>query len=114
MTLLDFGIILGCKFFVKEITNKKLAEKEPGLKENDVVKSINGQLCDDLTLADARKLLEKSKERLSLIVQRDIPRGANWKWSSQATLYERIGSGTENYCSFFVPSISSFKFLLLS
>lgn len=91
--LSDFGIVLGCKFYVKDITNKKLAEKDPGLKEGDVVLKINDQNCDDLTLSDARKLLDKSRERLSLIVQRDVPRGANWKWSSQATLYERLGSG---------------------
>lgn len=98
----DFGVVLGCKFFIKEITNKKLADKEPGLKENDVVTSINGQRCDDMTLSDARKLLEKSKERLSLIVERDVPRGTNWKWSSQATLYERLGSGmSKNSVVFF-------------
>jgi tight junction protein 1 len=28
----DFGIVLGCRFYIKEILNPKLAEKEPGLK----------------------------------------------------------------------------------
>lgn len=89
---------MGCKFYVKDITNKKLAEKDPGLKEGDVVLKINDQNCDELTLSDARKLLDKSRERLSLIVQRDVPRGTNWKWSSQATLYERLGSGIVFRC----------------
>ena len=32
-----FGIVLGCKYYIKHITNAKLADKEPGLKENDTV-----------------------------------------------------------------------------
>ncbi|KRY75857.1 Tight junction protein ZO-1, partial [Trichinella pseudospiralis] len=87
----DFGIVLGCKFFIKDITNRRLAEKDPGLKEGDVVLKINGENCDQMTLSEARRLLDRSKDRLSLVIQRDVPRGANWKWSSQATLYERIG-----------------------
>ncbi|KRZ73279.1 Tight junction protein ZO-1, partial [Trichinella papuae] len=90
----DFGIVLGCKFFIKDITNRRLAEKDPGLKEGDVVLKINGENCDQMTLNEARRLLDRSKDRLSLVIQRDVPRGANWKWSSQATLYERIG-GTD-------------------
>ncbi|KRX92395.1 Tight junction protein ZO-1 [Trichinella pseudospiralis] len=90
----DFGIVLGCKFFIKDITNRRLAEKDPGLKEGDVVLKINGENCDQMTLSEARRLLDRSKDRLSLVIQRDVPRGANWKWSSQATLYERIG-GTD-------------------
>lgn len=85
--------MLGCKFYIKAITNKKLAEKEPGLKAGDVVLKINAQDCEEMTLSDARKLLEKSKERLSLVIQRDVPRGTTWKWPSQATLYERLGPG---------------------
>uniref|UniRef100_A0A183IH14 Tight junction protein 1b n=1 Tax=Soboliphyme baturini TaxID=241478 RepID=A0A183IH14_9BILA len=79
----DFGIVLGCKFYIKNITNAKLVEKEPGLKEGDVVLKINGESCDQLTLADARKMLEKSRDCISLIVQRDVPRGTKWRWPSQ-------------------------------
>lgn len=72
--LLDFGIVLGCKFYIKEITNgtltvlsngpklsivrhalpilfaEKLAEKDPGLKEGDIVLKVNGQSLDGVTL----------------------------------------------------------------
>lgn len=27
-----------------------------------------------------------------MVIQRDVPRGASWKWGSQNTLYERLGS----------------------
>lgn len=87
----EFGIELGCKFYIKEIRNRKLSEKEPGLKEGDSVLKINGQLCDDLSLSDAKKLLQKYSDKLTLVVQRDVPRGSSWRWPSQSTLYEQLG-----------------------
>uniref|UniRef100_A0A1I7S7E3 Tight junction protein ZO-1 n=2 Tax=Bursaphelenchus xylophilus TaxID=6326 RepID=A0A1I7S7E3_BURXY len=89
----DFGIVLGCKFYIKEINNPKLAEKEPGLKENDNVLRINGQLLEGLSLDEATRLLQRSREKLSLVVQRDVKRGtAGSRWPSQTTVYERLGS----------------------
>ncbi|VDN37496.1 unnamed protein product [Gongylonema pulchrum] len=70
----DFGIILGCKFYIKEITNHKLAEKDPGLREGDTVLRINGQSVEGITIEEATKWLSKSREKLSLVVQRDVRR----------------------------------------
>uniref|UniRef100_A0A0N5A4W5 Tight junction protein ZO-1 n=1 Tax=Parastrongyloides trichosuri TaxID=131310 RepID=A0A0N5A4W5_PARTI len=89
----DFGIVLGCKYYIKEITNPKLAEKDPGLKEGDFVLRINGQSLDDVSMEEATKWLQKSKEKLSLVVQRDVKRGSpGSRWPSQNTVYERLGS----------------------
>ncbi|KAI6241188.1 hypothetical protein M3Y99_00342000 [Aphelenchoides fujianensis] len=89
----DFGITLGCKFYIKEITNPKLAEKEPGLKEGDSVLRINGTALDGVSLEEATRLLQRSREKLSLVVQRDVRRGApGSRWPSQTTVYERLGS----------------------
>uniref|UniRef100_A0A914HXM6 Uncharacterized protein n=1 Tax=Globodera rostochiensis TaxID=31243 RepID=A0A914HXM6_GLORO len=89
----DFGIVLGCKFFIKEILNPKLAEKEPGLKEGDTVLRVNGQTLEGVTLDEASRLLQRSREKLSLVVQRDVRRGAaGSRWPSQTTVYERLGS----------------------
>uniref|UniRef100_A0AC35TZI5 Tight junction protein ZO-1 n=1 Tax=Rhabditophanes sp. KR3021 TaxID=114890 RepID=A0AC35TZI5_9BILA len=89
----DFGIVLGCKFYIKQITNPKLAEKDPGLKEGDSVLRINGQSLEDISLEEATRWLQKSKEKLSLVVQRDVKRGApGSRWPSQTTVYERLGS----------------------
>ncbi|CAG9539268.1 unnamed protein product [Cercopithifilaria johnstoni] len=87
----DFGIILGCKFYIKEITNRKLAEKDPGLREGDTVLRINGQSVDGITIEEATKWLSKSREKLSLVVQRDVRRESS-RWPSQNTVYERLGS----------------------
>ncbi|KAH7728368.1 PDZ domain protein [Aphelenchoides avenae] len=89
----DFGIVLGCKFYIKEITNEKLAEKDPGLKEGDIVLKVNGQSLDGVTLDEATRLLQRSREKLSLVVQRDVRRtGGGSRWPSQNTVYERLGS----------------------
>uniref|UniRef100_A0A915BRN7 Tight junction protein ZO-3 n=1 Tax=Parascaris univalens TaxID=6257 RepID=A0A915BRN7_PARUN len=87
----DFGIVLGCKYYIKEITNRKLAEKDPGLREGDTVLRINGQSVDGVTIEEATKWLLRSREKLSLVVQRDVRRGTS-RWPSQTTVYERLGS----------------------
>ncbi|XP_071514342.1 tight junction protein 1 isoform X14 [Panulirus ornatus] len=69
----DFGIVLGCRIYVKEITNKASVEKEGSLKEGDIILRINSNSTDSLTLKEAKKLLDSSKERLNLVVRRDPP-----------------------------------------
>lgn len=51
----DFGIVLGCKYYIKEITNPKLAEKDPGLREGDSILRINGQPLEGMNLDEASK-----------------------------------------------------------
>uniref|UniRef100_A0A158P6K2 PDZ domain-containing protein n=1 Tax=Angiostrongylus cantonensis TaxID=6313 RepID=A0A158P6K2_ANGCA len=87
----DFGIVLGCKFYIKEIRNPKLAEKDPGLREGDSVLRINGQSVEGATLEEVSKWLERSRDKLCLVIQRDVRRGTS-RWSSQNTVYERVGS----------------------
>ncbi|CAD6184962.1 unnamed protein product [Caenorhabditis auriculariae] len=87
----DFGIVVGCKFYIKEIRNPKLAEKDPGLREGDSVLRINGQCVEDATLEEVNKWLERSRDKLCLVIQRDVRRGTS-RWPSQNTVYERVGS----------------------
>ncbi|XP_023220297.1 tight junction protein ZO-1-like [Centruroides sculpturatus] len=70
----DFGIVLGCRIYVKEITNRSLMEKEGGVREGDVIVKINATSTDAMSLKEARKLIENSKERLQLIVRREAGR----------------------------------------
>jgi tight junction protein 1 len=57
----DFGIVLGCKFYIKAITNSKLAEKDPGLREGDTILRINGQSVEDVPFDEATKWLQRSR-----------------------------------------------------
>ncbi|XP_050399487.2 tight junction protein ZO-1 isoform X3 [Patella vulgata] len=65
----DFGVILGCRFYIKDIPGHSLAAQEGGLKVGDTVLKINNTTTENLSLIEARKLLEKgSKDKLQLIV----------------------------------------------
>merc|ERR1719192_1967055 len=67
----DFGIVLGCKIYIKEITNRSVADKDGNLQEGDLVQKINNLSLDGLSLKEARKLLDSAKEKLDLMVKRD-------------------------------------------
>lgn len=73
----DFGVILGCKIYIKEIIGKTVAEKDGILKEGDEVTKINGNGLENLTLKEAKKVLENSKDRLDLTVKRETGKKSN-------------------------------------
>ena len=50
----DFGVVLGCKIYVKEITHRSLADKDGAVAEGDLVAKINGASIEGLTLKEAR------------------------------------------------------------
>ena len=66
----DFGIQLGCKFYVKKLSLCNLVEKEINLKEGDLVLKINNASVENLSLKEIRKLIENSKEKLNLVIKR--------------------------------------------
>lgn len=67
----DFGIVLGCKIYIKEITGRSVAEKEGSLQEGDLVHRINNLSLEGLSLKEARKLLDSAKDKLDMTVKRD-------------------------------------------
>ncbi|KAI5645821.1 PDZ domain (Also known as DHR or GLGF) domain-containing protein [Phthorimaea operculella] len=74
----DFGIVLGCKLYVKELTmraREQLNAAGQGLCEGDVVARINNTpINDNITLKEAKKLIESCKDRLNLTVTRELIR----------------------------------------
>ncbi|XP_045779275.1 tight junction protein ZO-1 isoform X4 [Maniola jurtina] len=74
----DFGIVLGCKIYVKELTmraREQLNQAGQGLCEGDVIARINNTaVTDAMTLKEARKLVESCKDRLNLVVTRELIR----------------------------------------
>ncbi|GAB6031940.1 hypothetical protein CHUAL_010327 [Chamberlinius hualienensis] len=70
----DFGIQLGCRIYIKEITNKSVVEKEAGIHEGDILAKINNVPTDSMTLKEAKKLLDNSKDKLQLVLRREMPR----------------------------------------
>lgn len=62
----DFGIVLGCRLYVREVTREGT-----GAQVGDLVTRIAGIQADNMSLKEARKLMDQSKERLSLVVSRE-------------------------------------------
>lgn len=69
----DFGLVLGCKIYVRENAR---TDKDCAVQEGDVILKINNHTTEGLSLKEARKLIENSKEKLSLVVRRERRNGA--------------------------------------
>uniref|UniRef100_A0A4W5KI37 Tight junction protein 2b (zona occludens 2) n=1 Tax=Hucho hucho TaxID=62062 RepID=A0A4W5KI37_9TELE len=67
----EYGLRLGSQIFIKEMTSTGLAAKDGNLQEGDIILKINGTVTENLSLNDAGKLIEKSRGKLQLVVQRD-------------------------------------------
>ncbi|KAF5912740.1 hypothetical protein HPG69_007730 [Diceros bicornis minor] len=67
----EYGLRLGSQIFIKEMTRTGLATKDGNLHEGDIVLKINGTVTENMSLTDARKLIEKSRGKLQLVVLRD-------------------------------------------
>uniref|UniRef100_A0A8B9KFC2 Tight junction protein 2b (zona occludens 2) n=1 Tax=Astyanax mexicanus TaxID=7994 RepID=A0A8B9KFC2_ASTMX len=67
----EYGLRLGSQIFIKEMTSTGLAARDGSLQEGDIILKINGTVTENLSLSDAGKLIEKSRGKLQLVVQRD-------------------------------------------
>ncbi|MCI4388628.1 hypothetical protein PGIGA_G00088210 [Pangasianodon gigas] len=67
----EYGLRLGSQLFIKEMTTTGLASRVGSLHEGDIILKINGTATENLSLSDAGKLIEKSRGKLQLVVQRD-------------------------------------------
>ncbi|XP_069758464.1 tight junction protein ZO-1 isoform X2 [Narcine bancroftii] len=67
----EYGLRLASHIFVKEISLEGLAAKDGNIHEGDVVLKINGTVTENMSLGDAKKLIERSKGKLKMVVQRD-------------------------------------------
>lgn len=65
-----FGLILGCKFYIKDILPDTLASNEANLQKGDILLKLNDLGTDQLSLAEANKMLVKSN-KLQLAVKRN-------------------------------------------
>lgn len=61
----DFGLVLGCRLYVKEVT------RENGAKPGDLVTRIGGVAADNMSLKEAKKIMDSCKDRLSVVVTRE-------------------------------------------
>ncbi|XP_004454818.2 tight junction protein ZO-2 isoform X2 [Dasypus novemcinctus] len=67
----EYGLRLASQIFIKEMTSTGLAMKDGNLHEGDIILKINGTVTENMSLTDARKLIEKLRGKLQLVVLRD-------------------------------------------
>nr|XP_058150827.1 tight junction protein ZO-1 isoform X5 [Dasypus novemcinctus] len=67
----EYGLRLASHIFVKEISHDSLAARDGNIQEGDVVLKINGTVTENMSLTDAKTLIERSKGKLKMVVQRD-------------------------------------------
>lgn len=71
----DFGIVLGCRLFIKEISSKtreQLSANGYTLQEGDIVTRVHNTNCNDsMSIKEAKKIMDSCKDRLNLAVIRD-------------------------------------------
>lgn len=91
-------MVLGCKIYVKEITRRSPADKEGSMSEGDLILKINNIPLDGLTLKEARKLIEASKDKLELVVKPDqVQQSLRSKLHSVKSTKKSSTTGTENH-----------------
>ncbi|XP_029470178.1 LOW QUALITY PROTEIN: tight junction protein ZO-3 [Rhinatrema bivittatum] len=67
----EYGLKLGSQIFIKHITDTGLAAQDSSLQEGDLILKINGVASENMSLADTKRLIERSEGKLTLTVLRD-------------------------------------------
>lgn len=71
----DFGLVLGCRLFVKEISSKMREQLQANgytMQEGDIITRVHNTNCNDsLSIKEAKKIIDGCKERLNLALVRD-------------------------------------------
>ncbi|KAG1660238.1 Tight junction protein ZO-1 [Nymphon striatum] len=75
--LVNFGLVLGCKIYIKEVANKNLVERDGNIYDGDIITKINNTSTDSMTLKEAKKMIENCKEKLHLVLRRDNVKSTN-------------------------------------
>ncbi|CAH0563619.1 unnamed protein product [Brassicogethes aeneus] len=86
----DFGIVLGCKLFIKEISSKardQLLNSNQVLVEGDFITKINNTNCNDLmSLKEAKKIIDSTKDKLHVTVARDFGYNSTISHQTQSSI----------------------------
>jgi hypothetical protein len=103
-----FGIVLGCKYFIKDILPNSLAAAEANLRKGDVIVKLNDLSFEQLSFVEAKKLLSKPKEnKLNLIVRRNSVSSSISSGSSTSSTSS--SSSTGDVCEEDFNSITNIK-----
>ncbi|XP_060522742.1 tight junction protein ZO-1 isoform X2 [Cylas formicarius] len=86
----DFGIVLGCKLFIKEISSKtreQLINSNQLLEVGDFITKLNNTSCNDvMSLKEAKKIIDGCKDKLHITVARDYAGASNASHQAQSSI----------------------------
>ncbi|KAL1497924.1 hypothetical protein ABEB36_008804 [Hypothenemus hampei] len=86
----DFGIVLGCKLFIKEISSKareQLLNTNQSLEVGSFVTKINNTNCNDvMSLKEAKKIMESCKDKLHITIAREFVGASNISHQAQSSI----------------------------
>ncbi|XP_046625756.1 tight junction protein ZO-1 isoform X6 [Neodiprion virginianus] len=94
----DFGIILGCRLYVREVTREGT-----GVRPGDVLTRISGVAADNMSLKEARKLMDQCKDRLSIVVTRETPVPSHSHQPSKGESGEYLSAASYSSQNLYVP-----------
>ncbi|XP_066585320.1 tight junction protein ZO-3 [Prorops nasuta] len=94
----DFGIVLACRLYVKEVTRENI-----GVKTGDVLTRIGGVAADNMSLKEAKKLIEQCKDRLSIVISREGSPGCHLQQQSKADAGEYLSGASYSSQNLYVP-----------
>lgn len=94
----DFGLVLGCRLYVKDVTREGT-----GAKPGDVVTRIGGVSADSMSLKEAKKLMDQSKDRLSIVVTRETPANSQSQQQSKNDNGEYLSGASYSSQNLYVP-----------
>uniref|UniRef100_A0A8C4NCV8 Tight junction protein 2a (zona occludens 2) n=1 Tax=Eptatretus burgeri TaxID=7764 RepID=A0A8C4NCV8_EPTBU len=69
-----FGLRLGSQIYIKDVSSHGLAAQDGKLHEGDIILKINGTVTENMSLMDARHLIERSFGKLQLTIHREKSR----------------------------------------
>jgi hypothetical protein len=61
----EFGIVLGCRIYIKEIAGRSLADKDGSLQVGDLLQKLNNLSIDGLSLKASEGTGSKNAESFS-------------------------------------------------
>ncbi|CAH1186640.1 unnamed protein product [Phyllotreta striolata] len=86
----DFGIVLGCKLFIKDISSKardQLLNTNQSLEIGDFVTKLNNTNCNDaMSLKEAKKIIDSCKDKLQITVAREAGYNSNVSHQTQSSI----------------------------
>lgn len=81
---------MGCKLFIKEISSKareQLLNTNQVLVEGDFITKINNTNCNDvMSLKEAKKIIDSTKDKLHLTIARDQSLGPTISHQAQSSV----------------------------